>query len=208
MEARCEAARSYVLLWEERGACPEVEEGFGEFEAHLSACPDCARSFSGLLPLIRRDAASRPVEAADGAFVARVMDGLPQVSDSKGRRPARFLVPALAAAALALVVLGGVLVPRAPAGGGKVAEMTVRFVLDAPEASSVVLVGDFSDWASDDRYRLTRTASGEWELSVKLRKHQTYAYGFLVDGEQWIADPRATEAIDDGFGSVNSLLRL
>lgn len=208
MEAGCEEARSYVLLWEERGACPEVGEGFGAFRAHLSTCPDCARSFSGLLPLIERDAARRPAEAADSAFVARVMEGLPRTADRKGRRPARFLVPALAAAALALAVLGGVLVPRGLAGGGQVAEMTVRFVLDAPEASSVVLVGDFSDWASDDRYRLERTDSGEWELSVKLRKHQTYAYGFLVDGEQWIADPRATEAIDDGFGSVNSLLRL
>jgi len=208
MEAGCEEARSYVLLWEKRGACPEVREGFRAFRAHLSACPDCARGFSALLPLIERDASQRPAEAVDGAFVARVMESLPRAADRKGRRPARFLVPVLAAAALVLLVLGGFLVPRSPAGGGKAAEMTVRFVLDAPEASSVVLVGDFSDWASDDRYRLRRTASGEWELSVKLRKHQTYAYGFLVDGARWIADPQATEAIDDGFGSVNSLLRL
>lgn len=208
MEAGCERARSYALLWEERGACPEVEEGFGDFKAHLSSCPECARGFSSLLPLIERDAARRPTEVADGAFVARVMDSLPQGADRKGRSPARFLVPVLAAAALALVVFGGFLVPKGLAGGRGVAEMTVRFVLDAPEASSVVLVGDFSDWTSDDRYRLKRTTSGEWELSVKLRKHQTYAYGFLVDGERWIADPQATEMIDDGFGSVNSLLRL
>lgn len=208
MEAGCEGARNYVLLWEERGACPEVEEGFGAFRAHLSSCPGCARGYDSLLPLIARDAAPRPEEAVDSAFVARVMGSLPGGAAGRRRGPARILVPVLAAAALALVVLGGFLVPRGPASGRDLAEMTVRFVLDAPEASSVVLVGDFSQWAADDRYRLERTASGEWELSVKLRKHETYAYGFLVDGERWIADPRATEMIDDGFGSVNSLLRL
>ena len=40
----------------------------------------------------------------------------------------------------------------------------------APNASSVHLVGDFSDWKVDERFRLRSTANGNWELVVPLDK--------------------------------------
>ena len=84
----------------------------------------------------------------------------------------------------------------------------VRFVLDLPEARSVSLVGDFTEWKSD-RYRLSRkNEEGRWEVRVRLRKNRVYTYNFVIDGEEWIPDPLAPYRVEDGFGGENSLLQL
>src|SRR6266581_1252572 len=46
--------------------------------------------------------------------------------------------------------------------------------------------------------------NGVWAttLAVPIGQHQ---YAFIVDGERWVADPRAP-AVDDGFGRRNSVV--
>ena len=85
--------------------------------------------------------------------------------------------------------------------------MVVRFALEAPDASSVVLAGDFSSWSSEG-LELERSADGVWERTVRLKRGRSYSYNFLVDGEVWVVDPAAPERIDDGFGGESALLRL
>jgi len=208
MEAGCEGARRLVLLWRERGDCDELRAGFGSFEAHLDSCAACGRRYRSLLPLMRRDASVGAPPAPDAAFVARVMGALPARAPIVPVRARSRALPLLAAAAAVLVAGGLALLARAgmlPRDPGTVA---IHFTIDAPDASSVVLVGSFSDWTVDDRFKLRRAGADGWSISVRLKKNELYSYGFLIDGERWTPDPNASETIDDGFGNANSLLRL
>ena len=81
--------------------------------------------------------------------------------------------------------------------------ISIQFVLVAPRASSVELVGDFNDW----RALPMRAAAqgGVWTVTVPLTPGR-HTYSFVVDGSTWMADPAAPYAPEDGFGSRNSVI--
>jgi len=110
----------------------------------------------------------------------------------------------VAAAALLVVALGlGIGIGVRDSG-----TVNVRFVLDAPEARTVELAANFTNWETSG-YSLRRVApNGPWELKVTLKKGSLYSYNFVIDGEVWIPDPSMPEKADDGFGGASSLLRL
>lgn len=124
-------------------------------------------------------------------------------------RPRRLALSPAAVAAVAAIAL------IVAAGPGKIAGVfgtggehdgvqVVRFVLDAPAASSVALAGDFNDW--DRRATpLSKDKSGEWVATVKLQPGR-YNYTFIVDGVRWVADPEAPPAIWDDFGGSSSTI--
>jgi Glycogen recognition site of AMP-activated protein kinase len=81
-----------------------------------------------------------------------------------------------------------------------------QFVLDArdlPAAHSVALVGDFNDW------NVTATPltleNGAWVATMPLLPGR-HVYAFVVNGEKWIADPRAPQATDSDFGRPGSVI--
>jgi hypothetical protein len=45
-----------------------------------------------------------------------------------------------------------------------------------------------------------------WSILVPLSPG-VHQYGFVIDGERWVADPLSAQ-IDDGFGGVNSQLSI
>lgn len=194
----CTMARSFVDAWEKGENGPEGAAAFAE---HLSACPRCSRSYGALLPLMLRDASISGARAEETAWLREAV--MERVRKEKPR--AAFPLAAMAAAAAAIFIIGmgvGIIAFRSPASA------TVRFVLDAPQASSVHLVGDFSSWNTSE-YEMRRTSpDGPWEITVRLKKDQMYVYNFVIDGEKWIPDPKAEANIDDGFGGLGSLLRL
>ena len=81
---------------------------------------------------------------------------------------------------------------------------TVQFVLRAPRARSVTLVGDFNDWdiASTP---LQRAAGDMWTVTIPLTAGR-YTYTFIVDGKRWVADPSAPRAPADEFGQPSSVV--
>ena len=81
----------------------------------------------------------------------------------------------------------------------------VQFVLRVPGASSVSLVGDFNDW--DLRATPLRAVSrdGTWTVSLPLAQGR-HVYAFVVDGEEWVADPAAPMAPGEDFGVPNSVV--
>ena len=81
----------------------------------------------------------------------------------------------------------------------------VHFVLRAPEAGSVSLVGDFNGW-DPGAHRLER-AGDVWRAVVPLPRGR-YEYQFVVDGELWLVDPAAHGTVDDGFGGQNGVLEV
>jgi hypothetical protein len=107
-------------------------------------------------------------------------------------RPAQPLAPSPAASA------PGVLVARH-------GPLAVQFVLVAPDARSVALVGDFNDWdAAATPLRATATG-GAWSVAVRLPPGR-HRYAFVIDGTRWVADPAAPPAPDDDFGSPGSVV--
>ncbi len=150
-------------------------------------------------------------KAPDG-FADRVMESLPTWSAATLRNrwsgfwPAhgRWIVPALAgAAAMWLVVFGLGRVDR-PAETSRV---TFHFELHAPGADRVELLGTFNEWKSGDIELNGPDASGHWTAEVALPEGR-HEYIFLVDGERWIADPRAATHRPDGFGRVNTVIKV
>jgi Carbohydrate-binding module 48 (Isoamylase N-terminal domain) len=170
----------------------------------------------------------RQPAAIDPAVDRRVMEEIGRLPPPRGarrfsiawltRRRAISLSPlgALAASAafvaLALVASsryqGG---PRGPSGEGygKAEGNTTRvypFVVLAPRATRVSLVGDFNDWdAARTPMRRLGATSAVWTTAVPLPPGR-YRYAFLADGSHWLADPVAPLARDDEYGPPSSVL--
>lgn len=116
--------------------------------------------------------------------------------------------PAYGLAAVAALVLLLVTRPSAEpitppvAVDERAPQVLVQFRLDAPGAQDVSLAGDFTDW--QPAHTMTRSDPGVWTVVVALEPG-VHDYAFIVDGEQWVADPMAP-AVGDGFGGQNSRL--
>lgn len=81
---------------------------------------------------------------------------------------------------------------------------TVRFVLVAPSAGRVSLVGDFNAW-NPGALPMRRLGNGTtWEIEVPLAPGR-YTYAFVVDG-QLARDPSAPQAARDDFGVPTSVV--
>jgi len=76
------------------------------------------------------------------------------------------------------------------------------FSITALGASSVMLVGDFTQW-QDKPINMVKREGGLWTASVNLPPG-TYHYRFLVDG-QWWDDPENTLRVPNPFGGENSV---
>jgi hypothetical protein len=123
-------------------------------------------------------------------------------------RPVR-LSPVVVAAALALALLVGRWLGSSPApddGGFMTGETRrpVQFVLAAPEASTVSVVGDFNDW-DPAVHRMARDAGGPWSIVIPLEPGR-HTYAFVVDESVWMADTDAPRSPEDEFGRVNSVV--
>ena len=80
----------------------------------------------------------------------------------------------------------------------------VEFVLDMPQARSVAVAGSFNTW-DVDKTPLRKDQNGGWKATVWLPPGR-YEYRFVVDGTEWLTDPKAKESVDNGMGSANSVL--
>ena len=81
--------------------------------------------------------------------------------------------------------------------------MAVTFRLDAPEAKSVTLVGDFNNWDPNAR-RLQRGKEGSWKGILRLTPG-VYQYKFVVDGLEWWEDPANPQRVPNNYGTMNSV---
>jgi hypothetical protein len=116
------------------------------------------------------------------------------------RRPA--WAAALAAGIVAVVTVG-MLRPRPHAPG--LSPIPVQFVLVAPSARSVAVVGDFNNWGLNDTALVAENHNGVWSVSAPVRAG-VHRYAFLVDGKQYVADPTAPRSSGDDFGMPSSAL--
>ena len=81
----------------------------------------------------------------------------------------------------------------------------VKFVLVAPQAARVSLVGDFNRWDPAATPMERTPTGGTWSVVVPLSSGR-HEYAFVVDGKQWLPDPSAPLAPVDGLGAPNSVV--
>jgi len=120
-------------------------------------------------------------------------------------RPRMVPVPPAAALAAAVAVVAAVGLFGLPGGGDDPdSRVYVQFVVDAPTAETVHLVGDFTEWQPtvelDDA-----DGDGVWSGRVPLLPG-VHEYMFVIDGSDWITDPNAVGYQDDGFGQRNAVV--
>jgi len=76
------------------------------------------------------------------------------------------------------------------------------FAFSAPDAMSVQLVGDFTQW-QERPINLHKGMDGIWRAMVALEPG-THHYRFLVDG-QWHDDPECILRTPNPYGSENMM---
>jgi len=170
-----------------------------------------ARVAASLKAAVRLDAAlDARVMAQVSALPAHRPGGWLGRAWSWLRRPRTFALSPLAGLAAAASVAAIVFLAArlgappvgAPAGGDRT---PVQFLLVAPRAASVMLVGDFNDWTASATPLRTAAGGGLWTVTVPLAPGR-YRYAFVVDGKRWQPDPSAPPAPDDEFGSPSSVV--
>jgi len=70
------------------------------------------------------------------------------------------------------------------------------------------VVGDFNQWNAGATPMTRIENSNAWRVTVPMSVGR-HLYSFFTvgtDGEQWMADPSAPAAPDDGFGRANSVI--
>lgn len=126
-------------------------------------------------------------------------------------------ITAIAAALIGIIALPFALmthrdgpVPGQPSAVAASAQLpasdtVVKFVFFAPQAGTVSVVGDFNDWSPRATPMHHAANGGAWSVTLPLSVGR-HLYAFVVDGNDWMADPRAPIAPDDGFGHANSVV--
>jgi anti-sigma factor RsiW len=160
--------------------------------------------------------------AAPAGFTARVMRALPRHRPATATRLREFLFGVrmlrwnmATAAAFALVIVAGLaalIMLRSDTDmrqAGTAAEgpaIVVRLELRAPAAHRVSVAGTFNRWNAEAN-QMARNEAGVWTAALPLEPG-VYAYMFIIDGREWVADPNSPTVRDDGFGNRNSVMRV
>src|SRR6185503_1390966 len=79
-----------------------------------------------------------------------------------------------------------------------VSDTVVQFIVMAPRANAVSLVGDFNGWNAVATPMRPTSRAGVWSVTLPLAEGR-HLYAYIVNGSQWMADPGAPIASDDGF---------
>jgi hypothetical protein len=142
-----------------------------------------------------------PLAAAAGFALAAGLAGY-AVRDTVGRRPTSAIAGATAPAPESLALASATLsATRYPLP----ATVPTQFVLRAPRASRVALVGDFNAWNAAATPLTRVSSSGIWTITIALTPGR-HTYAFMVDGTAWTLDPRAPTAQDPDFGTPSSVV--
>jgi hypothetical protein len=173
----------------------------------------------------------RAAERAEPGFEARVASVVRAAVDrgeapwARSRRgpfgwlvsPRRMEVSPLAGLALAAgfallvaattLVISGERADGLPALATAKSSQVVQFAIAAPNANTVTLVGDFNSWDAKTTPMTKGAVEGLWTVTVPLATG-SYQYAFVVDGTTWVADPAATIALEDEFGTPSSVVTI
>lgn len=157
---------------------------------------------------VARPASPRWIRQRSGLFASLIV-------------PRPFMISPLAAGAIAALLLlasfGGMRAfsPGSRSGAVRTASLAsavksdtvrlVQFVFVAPHAKTVSIVGDFNDWDRNATHLNRDGQEGLWTTSIPL-PHGRHQYAFIVDGKRWMVDPSAPTAVENSYGTPNSVV--
>jgi diguanylate cyclase (GGDEF)-like protein len=75
---------------------------------------------------------------------------------------------------------------------------------DRSTVEDVAVAGEFNGWNTTVD-RLSQDHKGHFVLDLNLAPG-TYTYKFVINGKDYITDPRSTTSVPDGYGGHNSIL--
>lgn len=85
-------------------------------------------------------------------------------------------------------------------------DQRVQFVLVAPDAKKVAVVGDFNGWdAGHAQYQAQHRGGGVWSVTAPIPVGH-HRYSFVVDDSVWVVDPYAPRVVERDYGVSNSAL--
>ena len=79
----------------------------------------------------------------------------------------------------------------------------VVFSLESPDASGVILMGDFNQW-NPKKHPMKKDVNGVWKKTTMLFPGR-YEYRFLVDN-RWENDPKNKQSCFNRFGTKNNFI--
>lgn len=130
--------------------------------------------------------------------------GWMSLATTAASRPA--WIAALAAGVVAIATLGVFRVhPRGERAAVLGRPEPVKFVLVAPDAHTVAVVGDFNNWGLGDSALVATSNQGVWSVTASVPAG-VHRYAFVINGKQWMADPTAPRSSGDDFGMPSSAL--
>jgi Glycogen recognition site of AMP-activated protein kinase len=178
-------------------------------ELRLNAALDAMR----MSPVIERDAATRIAARAVlanapalrarawsvGVAAAAVVVAISATALTISRQTAAPDVPVLSAS------LGeSAAQPTVTVAVSNVSARPIVFELDAPNARSVQVLGDFNQWSRRGN-AMQRGTDGRWRTTALLTPGR-YIYAYLVDGQRFRSDPTRDAVEDHDFGVTGSEL--
>jgi hypothetical protein len=172
-----------------------ADRAVSDTRAFLAARP-APDVMAGVMQRVTRSASpGPPIRAGIFIRVARLLWMPRQISI----RPAY----AVAAAGVLLAMLVFIVPSILMRTTDPTSQLYVQFRLQTA-AANVQLAGSFTNW--QPTYQLHQVSPGVWTITVPLPQG-VHDYAFVVNGQEWVADPYAP-GIDDGFGGTNSRLTL
>lgn len=158
----------------------------------------------GLQPARPRWLTGKPMAAAAALVVAAGIGGFAlrgATSDTDGTSAGPM------AAASAPASARGTALEVSPIGSDARAEAPIatQFVLDAPAAARVSLVGGFNSWDAESTPLVRDPATGLWAVTLPLAPGR-HVYAFMVDDSVLTLDPRAPSARDPELGTSGSVI--
>ncbi|MCF6167954.1 alpha-amylase family glycosyl hydrolase [Lutibacter sp.] len=81
-------------------------------------------------------------------------------------------------------------------GLNKNVDNSVTFLLQAPQKTDVLLLGDFNNWTLDNTYQMAKDGDDFWITLTGLDVNTEFAYQYLVDYTLKVADPYSEKILD------------
>lgn len=72
-------------------------------------------------------------------------------------------------------------------------------------ANKVTLAGDFNNWDIES-IPMKKLKSGEFSVSVDLKKGKEYEFKYLINGKAWLNETEADKLVPNKFQTENSVV--
>lgn len=178
-------------------------------EADVQRIVALAAADTAVVPLRRRRwPASMPMAAAAMLVLAAGIGGymLRGVTSGDDVDPAGEVAATGVAGAPAASESGRAMAASAAAPDASAeAPVATQFVLEAPGAGRVALVGAFNGWDANATLLVRDPATGLWTVTLPLAPGR-HVYGFMVDDSTLTLDPRAPTTRDPDLGTTASVI--